>query len=849
MAGGRHLDLVLVYRPSKTYNAESDNCDVKTNNERLANLFSKVQKPSVILGDFNCSDIDWSNSTTTRSSFLLQATTDNGFQQHIEFPTHRSGTTPDLVFSSQSSLVMDVAELAHLGKSDHSMIMVTIAGRLARPPPTNEQVPDWKNADLDGMRQELSEKDWNDLEALGCEQSWKAFRDVLDNIQLKYVPTKLRRVQGKPNWMNNSVMRTIRKKRRLWKHYTTTKDHSDYIAYKAVEREAIKSVRKAKKNYERKLSQEAKSNPKAFYAYLKSKTSNRETVGPLASGTGPNAESVSDDGKMATMLNQFFSSVFTDEDLQSLPQPTQSFQGADPLEDLLITPEKVRLKLDAMRSTAAPGPDGLRPCFLKQFSTSLAIPLAIIFKQSLVEGVVPEDWRCANVTPIYKKGGKSQVGNYRPVSLTSVLCKVMESMIKDALMNHLMTNCLLNASQHGFMKRKSCLTNLVDYLDKLTKLIDDGHNVDVLYLDFSKAFDKVPHARLMAKLDAMGVRGNVHRWIREWLHDRKQRVVLNGQFSEWLPVLSGVPQGSVLGPALFLVYINDIDGAVDGLTYISKFADDSKVMRCVDCDADREAMQSNINSLIEWSDKWQMSFNAIKCKVIHFGRNNPRHSYHMGGFAPGGTVLEAVEKEKDVGVIIHQSLKPSTQCAKAAAKGKQVLGQMARSVTLRDRHTWPRLYCTYVRPHLEYAVQAWNPWLDCDIAALESVQQQALKYVSGTAGMSYEQRLDYVNLTTLEARRHRGDLIQTWKYLHCKQDVDPLSLFVMSNQAISRPTRSNSKPLSLKEQNCKYDVRRYAFPVRVVRPWNDLPAHIQTATSVNSFKNAYDEHIANRIRA
>ena len=127
------------------------------------------------------------------------------------------------------------------------------------------------------------------------------------------------------------------------------------------------------------------------------------------------------------------------------------------------------------------------------------------------------------------------------MSLTSVLCKVMESMIKDALMNHLMTNCLLNTSQHGFMKRKSCLTNLVDYLDKLTKLIDDGHNVDVLYLDFSKAFDKVPHARLMAKLDAMGIRGNVHRWIREWLHDRKQRVVLNGQFSKWLPVLSGVP--------------------------------------------------------------------------------------------------------------------------------------------------------------------------------------------------------------------------------------------------------------------------------------------------------------------
>ena len=510
------------------------------------------------------------------------------------------------------------------------------------------------------------------------------------------------------------------------------------------------------------------------------------------------------------------------------------------------TPEKVRLKLEGLRNTSAPGPDGIRPSMLKQFASVLASPLCRIFQQSLREGVVPEDWRCANVTPIYKSGGKSKVGNYRPISLTSILCKVMESILKDALMNHLLSNVLLKSSQHGFMKRKSCLTNLIEYLDKLTTLIDEGHSVDVLYLDFSKAFDKVPHARLMSKLDSVGVRGRVHQWIFNWLSGRKQRVVLNGVMSDWMPVLSGVPQGSVLGPVLFLVYINDIDEAVDtAITYISKFADDSKVARVVDSEIDHVNLQNDINSLVAWSERWQMSFNATKCKVIHFGRNNPRHKYFMGGYAPAGTILESVQQEKDLGVLVHESLKPSAQCSKAAAKGTQVLGQMSRAVTLRDSHTWPRLYTTYIRPHLEYAVQAWNPWLDCDKAVLEKVQEKALKRVAGTAGMTYDQRLESLNLTSLEARRHRGDMIQVWKYVHEKQDVDPRVLFKFKRDTPNlRPTRASSKPLALVEPNPRYDTRRNFFTVRVISHWNSLPEVIQCASSINAFKNSFDKHFS-----
>ena len=778
--------------------------------------------------------------------FLLQAANDNFYVQHVEFATlTAAGTRPDLVFASDANLILDVQNLGALGKSDHTMLLFTIDGATKRTS-SSEQIPDWKKADIEGLKQELSEIDWEEKFAEhGCEAAWTSFKSVLDDLQSKHVPLKLRRVSNRPVWMNRTLLRTIRKKRRMWRTYTASNDYQEYLAYKSFEKEVQKAVKKAKRKYERNLAKHAKQNPKEFYSYLKTKTSNKESVGPLKPDTG--GDVVTDDATMAGMLNTFFSSVFTDEDLENMPTPETLYHGDSPLLDVNITPENVKKKIGAMRSNAAPGPDKLCPRLLKSVTEQISTPLSTIFKKSLEEGVVPEDWRTANVTPIYKKGGKASVGNYRPVSLTSVLCKVMESLLKDALMKHLLQNNIINASQHGFMKKKSCLTNLIEYLDVLTKLVDEGHSVDVVYLDFSKAFDKVPHARLLEKLAACGVGGRLLAWIRAWLHDRKQRVVLNGHASEWLPVSSGVPQGSVLGPLLFLVYINDIDKAVNPVgTSIFKFADDTKVLRVVNNDDDRASLQSDMDSLFAWSQEWQMLFNADKCKVIHFGQNNSRFSYTMGGYAPAGTVMESSVQEKDVGVVVHESLKPSAQAAKAAAKANQVLGQMARAVTLRDKITWPRLYTTYVRPHLEYAVQSWNPWTQADKEVLEKVQERALRYMSGCEGSTYEERLAAARLTTLEARRERGDMIQVWKYLHHQQDVDSSSLFTLKHDVALRTTRLSADELALAEIDAVHEYRRHFFTVRVVRQWNCIPLDVRQSGSINAFKNSYDAFLTRR---
>ena len=238
-------------------------------------------------------------------------------------------------------------------------------------------------------------------------------------------------------------------------------------------------------------------------------------------------------------------------------------------------------------------------------------------------------------------------------------------------MHHLETNNMLRESQHGFRSGKSCNTNLIEFLDSVTAAVDRGEPVDVVFLDFAKAFDKVPHRRLCEKLRAHGIDGEIFNWIKNWLTDRRQRVVLNGKSSTWKEVLSGVPQGSVLGPLLFLIFINDLDSAATTIKWIKKFADDTKLGHTVSSAEDRAALQQALDELCRWAELWGMEFNVTKCKIMHLGRGNPRHIYTMNGLQ-----LASTEEEKDVGVKVTSNLKPSAQCAAAAATAQGVLSQM-----------------------------------------------------------------------------------------------------------------------------------------------------------------------------
>ena len=372
--------------------------------------------------------------------------------------------------------------------------------------------------------------------------------------------------------------------------------------------------------------------------------------------------------------------------------------------NVTITPKVVFDELSSIKPSASPGPTGYSNRFLYDYRYELCVPLALIFKNSLMNNIVPPDWKMADVIPIFKKGSKGSPSNYRPVSLTCVVGKVLERIIKKSIVVHLENNNLILPTQHGFMANKSCATNLLTMLEELTSAFDKGESYDIIFYDFAKAFDKVPKERLLHKVEALGIKGNILEWIRSWLTNRKQRTKVNNAYSRFTSVLSGVPQGSVLGPLLFIIFINDIDFAARLIKLLLKFADDTKTANKIMAPKDCEDLQSCINDMCKWAETWAMEINVTKCKVLHIGRNNPRHIYTMNNVP-----LETVTSEKDIGVLIGESLKPSLQCAQAAHTARGVLCQILRSFHYRDKYIFKQLYTQYVRPHLEFSCLAWSP--------------------------------------------------------------------------------------------------------------------------------------------
>ena len=362
-------------------------------------------------------------------------------------------------------------------------------------------------------------------------------------------------------------------------------------------------------------------------------------------------------------------------------------------------------------------------------------------------------------------------------------------------------------------------------------MIDDGKSIDVVYLDFKKAFDSIPHERLLRKMAGYGITGNTLSWVKDFLKNRKQRVRVGNKFSESSDVTSGIPQGSILGPVLFTIFINDLPENLN--VYCKVFADDTKIYDEV---KNSNKIQNDLYQMQNWTELWNLYFNVGKCKVMHIGKKNPKTEYYMK-IEENLQTLEKCEEEKDLGITFDANLKFDIHISNIVKKANQMLGLIRRTFTFRNKSIFLKLYKSLVRSHLEYGNVVWNPHLKKQSIQIENVQRRATKLVPNCKDMSYEERLRYLKLHSLKGRRLRGDLIQAYKIFQDIDDIAPEKLL-----PITKYGRTRNQGQKLRHRHTRTDIRKYTFTNRIVDHWNSLPLDIKNSKTLNTFKNRIDSY-------
>lgn len=803
--------------------------------ESLDNI--KKSNGQILLGgDFNLPGVDWDllavrpgGSYANLSRQMLDITSDFGLEQVVRKPT-RGNNILDLFFTSNPTLVERSWVVP--GISDHDGIPVIIVSTKPRYIKQNpRKIYLYQKADIVGLKSHL--KSWadeftnSDVSGNSVNAMYNDFQGAIEKSMDLFIPSKIITKRNTSPWINRKVKRYQKRKQRAYNSHRRLNTKASLENFNSVRKSTQTLSRNAYRRFVKNVCSESS---KKFYGFIK--CLKFDTIGIPALMRNGNLES--DNRAKAEVLNTQFCSVFTQEN-PIIPPLDDS--ETPPMPNITISVDGVLKLLENLDPNKSSGPDGIPARILKLAAEELAPVLSIICQKSLDTGEVPDSWLRANITPIFKKGDRTLASNYRPVSLTSICSKIMEHIIHSNIMKHFSKHTILTDKQHGFRQKHSCETQLILTMQDLTSSLDNKSQVDMVILDFSKAFDVVPHNLLLSKLHNMGIQNSTLTWISSFLKHRTQRVVVSGEKSAWSSVISGVPQGTVLGPLLFLAYINDLPENIR--SSIRLFADDCVIYREIVNDLDSDILQQDLLTLGEWEKKWQMKFNYQKCFVM---RITHKRSPKITTYTLDGVALSPVENHPYLGVTITNNLSWNRHIQETCSKANRSLGFIKRNLYSCNQSTKLTAYRSLVRPLVEYSSAVWDPYTKQNIDKLEAVQKRAARFIlndykSRTPGCATQMVKD-LGLEPLTTRRKARRLC-----IFQKSRLGQLSLPIGKLlQPVQRQSRHHH-PDSYTPISTHKDCYKHSFVPKTICDWNSLPPNLITITDPINFKTAISNHL------
>ena len=654
---------------------------------------------------------------------------------------------------------------------------------------------------------------------------WCEIKTFLIQLLDKHVPSKFSSSRFSQPWITTTVKRLTRRKKRSYLRARRSRTDKDFHQYQSLKKQCRAACKDAYNQFLTDIvSPDATNNPKRFWRFINSKRCDSTGIAPLKCQDGL---TYSDSQKKSEILNDQFVSVFNqNEDATSIKD-----KGPSPHSDMnniIVSACGVFKLLSNLKIHKATGPDKIPARLLKELAAELTPVFTLFYQTSLDQGKVPDDWKEANVVPIFKKGERNHPGNYRPISLTSISCKMLEHIVCSSIMDHLDSHQILSEAQHGFRKKRSCESQLILALQDLTKGIDAREQHDVILLDFSKAFDKVPHQRLLYKLDFYGVRGVLKNWIGAFLQDRTQQVILEGSASKTASVSSGVPQGSVLGPLMFLLYINDLPEYLTPDTTARLFADDCMLYRKISTEADSSQLQQDLNALQQWEQDWIMEFNPPKCQVLTV--TNKRKPIDQT-YLIHGQALRKADTARYLGVDLSKNLSWNQHVDTLTKKANSTSAFLRRNIRACPRKTKVLCYTTLLRPIMEYACTVWDPSTQVNITKLEKVQRRFARFVLNDHRWtsSVTAMIHQLHWQTLQERRAHLKVAMIYRIMNSYIDI-PESYLVQATST----NRGHSMKLLV--PNARTLVYQKSFFPDSIRLWNMLPQEVVSCTSLELFK-------------